>query len=107
MVLAINNAAPNTKGAPGNLNGALVLIKYAKRLVMIGGPIIDVALIKLVSAPCNSPCSLGGTWDEMVACNAGPAIPPRQYGTRKANIIHDCVAKANRSIPIEYRESPI
>lgn len=55
------NKAPATKGAPGKYTGAASLLKYEKRLVINGGPTIDVALIKLVKAPCNSPCSLAGT----------------------------------------------
>ena len=82
------------------------MLKKAKRLVMIIGPTIDVALIKLVSAPCNSPCSLDGTWLEMIPCNAGPAIPPRQYTAEKANIIHVDAAKANKNIPMVYKSSP-
>jgi len=39
-----------------------------------------VALIKLVNAPCNSPCSFDGTWPVIIDCSAGPEIPPRQYG---------------------------
>src|SRR4051812_17960800 len=100
-VLITSNRVPRTNGAPANLNGALVLVKYANRLVITAGPTMEVRLIKLVSAPCNSPCSLDGTCDAMIACNAGPAIPPRQYGTRKANIIQDCDAKANNIIPME------
>lgn len=45
------------KGAPENLTGAFGLVNQAKRLVINSGPTIVVALIRLVSAPCNSPCS--------------------------------------------------
>ena len=65
-----------------------------------------VRLIKLVKVPCSSPCSLGGTWPARIDCSEGPAIPPRQYGTRKANIIHPSVAKANNTSPKVYKSNP-
>ena len=70
--------APSKKEIPGKYKGALGEVKYLNRLFMINGPMIVVRLIKLVKAPCNSPCSLGGTCCAKVACKDGPAIPPKQ-----------------------------
>jgi hypothetical protein len=36
-------------------------------------------------------------------CKAGPQIPPRQYGTKNANIIQPSEAKANNK-PIAYMQ---
>ena len=82
-------------------------VKCEKRLVIITGLIIEVALIKLVKAPCNSPCSFAGTWPVIIDWSAGPEIPPRQYGIKKINIIHPCVAQANNTNPNAYMPNPI
>ena len=44
------------------------------------------------------PYALGGI--------AGPAMPPKAYGTMNKNISHPCVAKANKTNPILYNISP-
>lgn len=67
---------------------------------------MDVALIRLVSAPCNSPCSLDGIFLVMMDCKAGPQIPPRQYGTVNTSIIQPSDAKAYSNIPIAYSNNP-
>ena len=58
-------------------NFKYILIALAIIFVINGGPIIAVKLIKLDKAPCNSPCSFLGTWEEITDCKAGPAIPPK------------------------------
>ena len=73
---------------------------------MIKGPTIEVTLIKLVNAPCNSPCSVGGTSEEIIPCNAGPHIPPKDYGIKNTNIIQLVLAKPNNNKPIPYKASP-
>lgn len=68
--------APKAKGAPGKYSGVPGLVKNEKVFVIKGGPIMDVALATLVSAPCNSPCSVGETVPDIIDCKAGPANPP-------------------------------
>ena len=92
--------APNKKGAPAKYILVPGLVKKENKNVITNGPIIVVTLIRLVSAPCNSPCSFFGILPEMILCNAGPAMPPRQYGIKKAYIIQPCVARPNKIKPI-------
>lgn len=47
------STAPVTNGAPGKYIGASAAVKYAKMEVIISGPIIPVAAIILVNAPCS------------------------------------------------------
>ena len=54
---------------------------------------IDAKLFKLVSEPCNSPCSLAGICEEIMPCMAGPAKPPNEYGIIMAYIIQGWSAK--------------
>src|SRR5690606_7821510 len=77
-MLNSNSRAPAIKGAPGKYRGALSEVNQANKLFMVKGPIMEATLIRLVSPPCNSPCSLRCTWVEISPCSAGPAIPPRQ-----------------------------
>jgi hypothetical protein len=77
-VLNNMSMAPIKNGAPGKTTGALLPVNQANKVVMSGGPTIEVTLIKLVKPPCSSPCSFGGIWLLMRPCMAGPAIPPRQ-----------------------------
>ena len=71
-------AAPSKNGIPGKMNGALFPVNHEKRLFIIRGPRNDVILMRLVSAPCSSPCALSGTWLDIMPCNTGPQMPPRQ-----------------------------
>ena len=98
---------PARKGAAANFTLASGLVNQAKRLVIKRGPMIEVTLITLVRAPCNSPCSFLGTLPEIIDCKAGPAMPPRHYGTRKTNIIQPSVAKENNNSPKAYKPRPI
>ena len=85
--LASIRTEPSRNAAPEKCMGAPGLVKYENKPVINGGPAIEVRLIKLVSAPCNSPCSSAGTFPEIIDCNAGPEIPPKQYGIKNTNII--------------------
>ena len=53
--------APSKKAAPEKCTGAVDFVKYANKPVIIGGPMMDVILIKLVIAPCSSPWALAST----------------------------------------------
>ncbi len=76
-LVSINND-PRKKATPEKCMGAPGLVKKENKFVIKGGPIIEVRLIRLVSAPCNSPCSFAGMFPEITDCRAGPHIPPRQ-----------------------------
>jgi hypothetical protein len=54
-VLTSINIAPIKKGAPGNCTGAFLPVNQANNVVINGGPIMEVTLIKLVRPPCSSP----------------------------------------------------
>jgi hypothetical protein len=81
-------------------------VKKANKLDMTSGPTMDVMLITLVKDPWSSPCSLDGTDPEIMACRPGPEIPPKQYGTKKANIIQLCEARPNKTNPMVYKPKP-
>jgi hypothetical protein len=53
--------APSKKGAPGKYIVVLGEVKWENKPVIIKGLMMEEALIRLVSVPCNSPCSFAGT----------------------------------------------
>jgi hypothetical protein len=71
------STAAATKGAPGKYTGPPAAVKWANNWVMNGGLRMAVRLAMLARPPCSSPCSLAGTFTDMIPCMAGVAKPCR------------------------------
>lgn len=82
----IDKIEPIANEIPGKYKVELDFVKKVNEEVIIKGPIIAVKLIKLVKPPCNSPCSLLGTFCVIILWIFGIANPPNmkfQYNLLK------------------------
>ena len=78
MIMAAMTSADDIKnGAPGKVCqlAAGPLIDAANSWVNRVGPIKLARPVRLASAPCSRPCSVGDTNPVMTACKEGVAMP--------------------------------
>ena len=68
--------------------------KWRNVVAITTGPMIEVKLIVLAIAPCNSPCAFSGVYRVIMACIAGKVILPSAPTTIPANIIQLALAAA-------------